>query len=165
MTEQVRFEAMDDRFVPDIADIYNYYIRNSTATFHTGELGIEDIKGIIYTGDPRFPSYAMLEGDTVVGYGILTHFKKREAYDGTAEVTVYLKPGCEGRGLGTRALEHLEKTARTKDFHVLLAVICGENGQSIGLFRKFGYTECACYREVGRKFGRLLDVVCYQKIL
>lgn len=163
--KQVRFEAMEDRYVPEIANIYNYYILNSTATFHMKELGAEEIKGIVYTGDSRFPSYAILEGDTVVGYGILTPYKKREAYDGTAEVTVYLKPGCEGRGLGTQTLAYLEGIAREKDFHALLAVICGENVQSIGLFKKHGYTECANFREVGRKFGRLLDVVCYQKIL
>lgn len=161
----ISFEKMKDEYIPDIRDIYNYYIVNSTATFHTKELSAEGIRGIVYTGDPRFPSFALLDGESVCGYCILTQFKKREAYDSTAEVTVYLKPGYTGRGLGKRAICYLEDVARKNGFHVLLSVICGENVQSTGLFNKLGYSQCAHYREIGMKFGRLLDVICYQKII
>lgn len=161
----VRFEETRDDHIPEITDIYNHYILNSTATFHTKKLSPEEIRGIVFTGDPRFPSFAMMDGDSVCGYCLLSPFKKREAYDGTAEVTVYLRPGYIGKGLGKRAVLFLEDVARKKGFHVLLAVICGENTQSMELFGKMSYTQCAHYREVGRKFGRLLDVVSYQKII
>ncbi len=161
----ISFKEMRDEYIPGITDIYNYYILNSTATFHMKELASEEIKGIVYTGDPRFASFAILDGESVCGYCILSPFKKREAYDGTAEVTVYLKPGYTGKGLGKLAISFLEDAARKNDFHVLLAVICGENVQSIELFDKLGYSRCAHYTEVGRKFGRLLDVICYQKII
>jgi L-amino acid N-acyltransferase YncA len=49
--------------------------------------------------------------------------------------------------------------------HVLMATICGENDKSIRLFEKNGYFKCAHYKEVEEKFGELLDVVAYQKIL
>ncbi len=48
---------------------------------------------------------------------------------------------------------------------MLVATICGENAASIGVFAKNGYEKCAHYKEVGQKFGQLLDVVAYQKIL
>jgi phosphinothricin acetyltransferase len=80
-------------------------------------------------------------------------------------VTIYLKPEYTGKGVGSRALEFLEKVAVEKKFHVLLAIICGENEQSINLFMRRGFEKCGHYREVGRKFGRLLDVVSYQKII
>lgn len=163
--DKIIFDAVRDDYIPEITGIYNHYILNSTATFHTKELAPEDMRGIVYTGDPRFVSHVLLDGESVCGYCILTPFKKREAYDGTAEVTVYLKPGYTGRGLGKAAVRFLEDAARKNGFHVLLAVICGENVQSLELFDKLGYSKCAHYKEVGRKFGRLLDVICYQKIL
>lgn len=161
----IRFEEMRVEFLPSVANIYNYYILNSTATFHSNELSLEDIKGIVFTGSPRFQSFAILDGERVCGYSILSPFKKREAYDATAEVTVYLEDGYTGKGVGSMAISHLEKVAAQNGFHVLLAVICGENDQSIRLFEKLGYEKCAHYKEVGIKFGRLLDVVCYQKII
>lgn len=163
--DKIRFEETRDEYIPQITEIYNHYILNSTATFHMEKMSPEDMRDIVYTGNPRFTSFALLDGETVCGYCILTPFKKREAYDGTAEVTVYLKPEYIGKGLGKRSIQFLEDIARERGFHVLLAVICGENVQSIELFGKMGYSQCAHYREVGKKFGRMLDVISYQKII
>lgn len=158
-------KPVEEALLPELTEIYNYYVLNTTVTFHAKALGIEEMRQILFDDDPRFPSYAIFDGDNLCGYCILAHFKKREAYDSTAEVTVYLKNGLERRGIGTFAVTRLEEIAIQKGFHALLAVICAENTGSAGLFSGLGYEKCAYYREVGIKFGRLLDVVCYQKIL
>ncbi|HEX3006597.1 MAG TPA: GNAT family N-acetyltransferase, partial [Bacteroidales bacterium] len=101
----------------------------------------------------------------VVGYVILGYYKPRQAYDFTSEVTIYLHPEQTGKGIGNQAMEFIEKIARERKFHALLGVICSENEASIRLFKKFGYWECANFKEVGLKYGRLLDVVVYEKIL
>jgi phosphinothricin acetyltransferase len=67
--------------------------------------------------------------------------------------------------LGGSIVAFLEKTAVSRQIGVILASISGENTASIRLFEKMGYEKCAHYKEVGEKFGRLLDVVDYQKIL
>lgn len=156
---------MGDSRLQEAVSVYNYYIRNTTATFHINEITPEDMRDILYSGDPRFPAYAIMEGDKFCGYCLLARFKKREAYDGTAEITIYLKPGCQGRGIGSRAAADLEEIARGIGFHTLLAVISGENNASIGLFSRMGYNKCAHLKEVGLKFGRKLDIVYYQKLL
>lgn len=154
-----------EEFLPELTAIYNYYVLNTTVTFHAKEISISGMREILFDEDPRFSSYTIFEGDELCGYCILSHFKKREAYDSTAEVTVYLKTGYERRGIGTFAVRRLEEAAAQNGFHSLLAVICEENKGSIGLFSSLGYEKCAHYREVGTKFGRFLDVVCLQKIL
>ena len=63
------------------------------------------------------------------------------------------------------AIRYIEEFAKKQKLHVLVATICGENEASIHLFAKNGYVKCAHYKEVGQKFGQLLDVVAYQKIL
>jgi phosphinothricin acetyltransferase len=158
-------KPVDEAMVPEITEIYNYYVLNTTVTFHAKELDLEGMRNILFNEDPRFPSYAIYDGNELCGYCILACYKKREAYDSTAEVTVYLKNGLERRGIGTFALKKMEELAIQLGFHTLLAVICEENTGSIKLFTSLGYEKCAHYREVGIKFGRLLDVVCYQKIL
>ena len=162
---ELKLEPVDETLLPELTSIYNYYVKNTTVTFHSGELDAEEMRKILFDDDPRFPSYAIFNGDELCGYCILAHFKKREAYDNTAEVTVYLKNGLERRGIGTFAVKRLEEIAAQNGFHALLAVICAENEGSAGLFASLGYEKCAFYREVGIKFGRLLDVVCYEKII
>jgi phosphinothricin acetyltransferase len=99
------------------------------------------------------------------GYVILTQYKVREAYKRTAEVTIYLKSDCIGKGLGSQAIEYIENYSKSLNLHVLIATICGENSKSINLFAHSNYVKCAHFKEVGTKFNQVLDIVSYQKIL
>ncbi len=162
---QCQFNELTEAHLPEVLAIYNDYVVKSTATFHLEPIAAEEMRSIVFFDKPRYRSYVITENNTICGYCILTNFKKREAYDISAEVTVYLRPESTGRGYGSAALQHLEQLARQHDIHSLIAIICGENEASRRLFAKNGYSQCACYKEVGKKFGRLLDVVCFQKVL
>ena len=57
------------------------------------------------------------------------------------------------------------KIAVDKDIKVLIGVITATNSASIALCEDMDYEKCAHYKQVGEKFGQILDVVAYQKIL
>jgi L-amino acid N-acyltransferase YncA len=162
---QYRLEELREEQLPGIMEIYNYYVLNTTATFHAHPLTIDEMKELVFFVSPKYKTFAIMNDHNLCGYVILTQHKKREAYDGTAEVTVYLKPDCIGKGLGSLAVKHIEEIAKQRNIHVLVATICGENDKSIKLFEKNGYFKCAHYKEVGKKFEQLLDVVAYQRII
>jgi phosphinothricin acetyltransferase len=162
---QVGFLEITEAYLSQVLDIYNHYIQNSTATFHIQPLTWEEMRRIVFFTDPRLKTYIALDREKLAGYCILGRYKEREAYAITAEVTIYLHPKYTGRGIGSQALKFIERLARQNQFHSLLSGICGENSASIKLFEKNGYTRCAHYKEVGEKFGRLLDLVYYQKLL
>jgi phosphinothricin acetyltransferase len=151
--------------LPDVMEIYNHYVLNTNVTFHAHRMGPEEMKTIVFFDNPKYQTFVILQESHVCGYVLLTQHKKREAYDGTAEVTVYLSPDSIGKGLGSLAVQHIETVAKDSGFHVLVATICGENEKSIRLFERNGFFKCAHYKEVGQKFGQLLDVVAYQKII
>mgnify|MGYP005848588807 CR=1 FL=1 len=158
--------TMEERHLPAVLDIYNYYVMNTTATFHAQPLSLDEMRQVVFFDDPRYQSYVIQDtAGKLCGYAILMQYKKRQAYDRTAEVSVYLTPDCPGRGLGSMALQHIEQTAWQRDIHVLLGVVCGENQPSRDLFIRNGYQQCAHLREVGTKFDRILDIIFYQKIL
>ncbi len=162
---EIHFEEMKDEYIDDALDIYNHYIINTNVTFHTHSLSKEQMYELVFFNSHKYMAYVILSDGTICGYVILGPYKKREAYAGTAEVTIYLKPEYSGKGIGSKALKFIEDFAKSHDIHVLIAVICGENAKSINLFAKNGYCQCAHFREVGRKFNKWLDVVAYQKIL
>jgi len=148
-----------------VKEIYDYYILNSTATYHLEPLSETELKRFIPINHPRFVSFMIECDQKVCGYCYLGPYKPRQAYDRTAEVTVYLNPEATNRGIGWKVMEELEKRAVKNGFRVLLGIISADNLGSVRLMEKLGYTQCAYFKQVGEKFGRILDVVGYQKIL
>lgn len=148
-----------------VKEVYDYYILNSTATFHTDLISIEELKSVILIAHPKYKSFLIdYEGKTC-GYCYISQYKKRQAYDRTAEITIYLKPEYSGKGIGKETLKLIETVAKNSQVNVLIGIITGENQASIELFEKCGYEKCAHFKKVGEKFNRLLDVVAYQKII
>jgi L-amino acid N-acyltransferase YncA len=146
-----------------ILAIYNHYILNSTATFHSEKLSRHDLEEFLFVAHPKYPSFLIKDHDEMIGYCFLTRYKKRQAYDRSAELSIYLKPEFTGTGIGLVALNHLEAAAKSSGIHVLVGTICGENHASIRLMEKAGFSRCAHLKHIGEKFGKILDVVIYQK--
>lgn len=161
----MEFKRVKEQDIDEIREIYSYYIKHSTATYQMGDISREEMRRLLIFDNPLYESYAIWDGKLICGYVILTQFKVREAFDQTAEVTIYLRHGYEGKGIGDKAIKFIEERAKTKPLHMLVALICHENIGSFRLFEKNGYEKCAHYKEVGFKFGRWLDLVCYQKAI
>ena len=159
----VQFQELKEQHLPQIKSIYNWYVYNSTATFHTQPVDLDELKSFIYIGHPTYKSFIILLGSEMAGYCYLTRHKPRQAYDRTAEVTIYLKPEFQKKGIGRLALTHLENQARTVGLKNIIGGISGDNLGSIALFEKAGFKKCAHYKNVGEKFDKILDVVAYQK--
>lgn len=160
---EIRFIKTKEEDLQKCKEIYTYYIENSTATFHIGDISDEDMHDILFCGVDGYESYVVHQEEEVIGYVLLAPFKKREAYRRTAEVTIYLKDNVTSKGLGTKSLEFIEEVAKKNNFKSLLSVVCGENIASIKLFEKNGYIKCGHMKNVGEKFGRVLDIVTLQK--
>lgn len=161
----IEFEEMREEHLDDVLGIYNYYVMNSTATFHMHELSKDEMRALVFFKEPKYTAFVIKHGREISGYAILAQHKAREAYSATADITIYLKPGETGKGIGSKAVGFIEELAKERGFHALIAGICAENERSIALFEKCGFVKCAHYREVGKKFGRLLDVAAYEKII
>lgn len=146
-----------------VKNIYDWYIHNSTATFHTEPITVAQLSEFIFVGHELYPAYLIFAGGNVAGYCYLTAYRNRQAYLRTAEITVYLKKDFTGKGVGEKALVHLEQQARVKGLKNLIATIAGGNHASIKLFEKVGYCQCAHFKNIGEKFGQVLDVVMFQK--
>ncbi|MCK9423204.1 MAG: N-acetyltransferase family protein [Bacteroidales bacterium] len=148
-----------------IKEIYDYYIVNSTATYYTERISVDELKEFILTGHKKYKSFLIKVNNHLCGFCYLSQYKKRQAYDRTAEVSLYLKPEFTGQGIGKDILNYLEKVARKNGISVLIGIISGDNDRSIKLFERCGYEKCAHYKQVGEKFNKILDVVAYQKII
>ena len=148
-----------------ITDIYNEYILHSVATFETAALTVQEMRELIEGISARFP-YLVFEAEGhVAGYAYAHLWHERAAYRQTWETTVYVAAGQAGKGIGTRLMQQLITACREDGCHALIACITHENTESCRLHRKLGFRQAALYTEVGRKFGRWLDVSDWELLL
>lgn len=163
--QDIVFEELKKEEIEEILHIYNYYVLNSSATFHKHIVDLEEMKSIVFFKGPVYKTFAIKNKGNICGYVLITTFYKREGFNGTAEVSIYLDHRYKGKGIGRLALDFIEEYAKSFGLHSLVAIICSENTESIRLFETEGYNICGHYKEAGTKFGRKLDVLVFQKIL
>ncbi len=148
-----------------ITEIYNDAIAKLTATFDTEPKTLEQQEAWFAGHDARHPVIVAEEDGAVAAWASLSTWSDRCAYSDTAEISIYVREDRRGNGLGQRLLEDLIRRARVAGLHTLLARIAGDNDSSARFFESHGFALVGTMREVGRKFGRLLDVHLMQMIL
>jgi len=150
-----------------VLDLYNFYILNTNVLADHEPITLEELQARLAYQTKRYKTFLVCHEteQNVVGFCFLTQFRKKPAYDSTAEVGIYLKPEHTGKKLGPAMIRFLEEYAKQNHIEVIIASISGENSPSIKLFEKMGYEQCAHYKQVARKFDRYIDVISYEKIL
>lgn len=149
-----------------ILEIYNHHVLTSTATFDLVPRTLEEQQGwLTERSGAHAVIVAEMDDGTVAGWGSLSAYRERAGYATTVEDSVYVAESHMRRGVGRSLLEELVDRARSHGFHALMAKVVGGHDASIELHRRCGFEVVGTEREVGRKFGRWLDVVLMELLL
>jgi L-amino acid N-acyltransferase YncA len=148
-----------------IRAIYNVEVLESTVTFDLVPRSHDDQRAWLAAHSGAHPAVVAVDGEDVVGFGSLSPYKDRPAYSTSVEDSVYVHRDRRGQGVGKLLLGELLSLATTHGFHSVIARIVGDHEASIALHQRCGFTLVGVEKEVGRKFGRWLDVVELQRLL
>jgi len=149
-----------------ILDIINHNILHSTALYDYNIRTFEQQKNILEDKvSKQFPVIVAELDGKVVGFGMYSEFRFREAYKFTVEHSVYVNEAFHGKGIGKLLLQELIALARKQKLHTMIAVIDSENQSSVEFHEKFGFKTAGIIKESGYKFERWLDSVFMQLIL
>lgn len=159
----LRDAAIED--IESIAKIYNHYVLHGTATFDTEPKSVADRVAWLDSHGPRHPVLVALLDEEVVGWGSLSPWHPRPAYNDSVEVSTYIDPKHVGNGIGSLLMEALVARASDIGHHAVISQIVAGNEASLALGQRFGFTEVGRLPEVGRKFGQLLDVVLMIRLI
>jgi phosphinothricin acetyltransferase len=163
--EQLRIRPAVSDDAPAITEIYNDAVLNTTATFDIEPKTTAERRAWLESHDQRHPVMVLeIEGE-VVGWAALSPWSDRDAYEHTAEGSLYIHPDYRDRGCGRQLNAAITDLARHLGFHTLIAQVAGGSDASIHLCESFGYQHIGTMRQVGRKFGRFLDVHLFQLML
>jgi L-amino acid N-acyltransferase YncA len=147
-----------------IAEIYNYYIKNTHHTFETEPLTGEEMRERIAEISEKYPFLVAEEDSEILGYTYATQFRLRQAYAYSAEVSIYVKNEAKQKGIGTRLYMQMFEALAETDVHAIVAGISLPNDASVLFHERLGFTKVAHFREVGYKLGRWIDVGYWEKI-
>jgi len=163
---RVLVRSASDADLPAILAIYNDAVLRTTAIWMDAAVDLAERRA--WYDARRARSYPVLVAETdgtTVGYGSFGDFRPFEGYRFTVEHSVYVAEQARGKGIGAALLQTLIEEARKLGKHVMVGGIAADNTASLALHTRLGFRETARMPEVGRKFGRYLDLVFMQKTL
>jgi L-amino acid N-acyltransferase YncA len=158
----------EPRDIPDMREIYNHYVANTTVTFDEDALTLAEMrKKYKIVADLKYPwLVAVSPRGVVLGYAYVTPYRSKAAYRFTVENSIYLGPASTGKGLGAALMKELLVRAEAAGVKEIVAVIADRGAEaSIALHERFGFKEIGRMGRVGFKFGRWLGTVLMQKSL
>ena len=88
---------------------------------------------------------------------------ERAAYAWCAEVSIYIAPEAQGKGIGKKLYAAVEEILWLQGYRIIYALITSENEGSLRFHEKVGYSYCAQFPDCGIKFGKSLGVIWMEK--
>ena len=167
---KIRYAVPED--AGSLLEIYAYYVENTAISFECSVPSLEEFRDRIEGILEKYP-YLVLEEDGIIqGYTYAGAFKKREAYDCSCEVSIYLRKDARGKGYGRLLYQALEKELKSMGILNLYACIGDPIVEDQYLTRNseqfhshLGYTRVGVFHRCGHKFGRWYNMIWMEKII
>ncbi len=157
---QIRLAVESD--LPAIIEIYNAAIPTRLATADLDPISVESRRAWFRSHGDRYPVWVMTIGDRdiqsdrneqIIGWLSLQMFYGRPAYHKTAEVSIYVDPHYQGKGLGKKLLSHAIASCSKLDISKLVGFIFAHNTASLRLFENLGFEQWGFLPEIAELDG------------
>jgi L-amino acid N-acyltransferase len=178
MTIRLRPVELSD--AQGIRNIYNAEVLDSTVTMdlvprtlaeqqqwieaHQGAHGalvaVETLHGFTTSGTIG----GVTGNEVILGFASISPYRSRPGYSTTVENSIYVHREHQSRGIGRNLLDEVLHLAEESGFHSCMARILAGHEASIRLHASRGFDLVGVEREVGRKFGRWIDITLMQKL-
>jgi phosphinothricin acetyltransferase len=162
----IQITDLDESDLPLILDIYNDVILTSTAIYTERPVDLHNRRQWWRARTAQgFPVLVARRDGEVLGFASFGEFRSFPCYAATVEHSVHVHAQHRGKGIGTLLVLALLARAKSLGKHVIVGGIDADNSSSLRLHRKLGFVDAGHFHEVGRKFGRWLDLIFLQRLL
>ena len=161
MTEdlQVTIRPASGEDAQSIRDIYAPFVTHSVVSFEEEPPSVDEMARRVADSHVWL---AAEDASGLCGYAYAARFHPRPAYRWSTEISVYLAPNTQGRGVGRRLLGDLLERLVASGFVNAFAGTTLPNRASVALFESFGFEKIAHQRNAGYKLGAWHDVGWWQ---
>lgn len=154
--------------LPQVVEIYNYYVQNTVITFDLDKQKLGDwVEKFRWLQGLQLPFLvAVSPSGTLLGFAYVAPWRQKAAYKRTVEDTIYLRPAATGKRIGSQLMSRLIDDSKAAGVKEIVAVISDKGAEaSIAMHESFGFKHQGHLGKVGFKFGRWLGTVLLQKSL
>ena len=137
------------------------------------EAGISTGNATFRAAAPQWPEWdqshikhcrlVAVENGNVSGWAALTAVSGRSVYAGVAEVSIYVAPEAQGKGIGRQLLEELVKESEQNNFWTLQALIFPENTGSLRIHEYCGFRVIGRREKIGKMNDRGRDTLLLER--
>ena len=149
----------------DIQAIYAPFVQETSVSFETVPPSVETMAARISSNLARHGYFVAQSDAGILGFAYASPYRPRPAYDRTAEVSVYLAPQAQGRGLAQALYRALFAHLAARGFHTAVAIVTLPNPKSAQLHERCGFAHVGSLQDVGRKFGQWHGTAIYQRMI
>lgn len=160
MKPTIRLVTPDDAAA--LRDIYAQYI-DTPITFELKLPDLAEYARRVEETRAEFPYLISEYKGRILGYAYAHRIREREAYQWSAELSIYLDREATARGLGSPLYETLIRLLKLQNIRNVYGGITQGNKQSTRFHEKLGFTPMGTYRNIGYKNGQWLDVLWYER--
>jgi phosphinothricin acetyltransferase len=149
--------------MPQVRDIYNFFIQNTVITFDDKPLDLgywQDIHQLLTKNS--LPFIVLARGEQVLGFAYVAPWRQKTSYLKIVENSIYLAAAATGKKLGSRLFAELIERCRQSGIKEIIAVIADRGAHaSIALHKKHGFLEQGHLADVAVRFGRPIGSYLY----
>jgi phosphinothricin acetyltransferase len=161
----VDVRAVRDEDAEAVARIYAPHVETTADSFEEVAPDAAEMRRRFASITAAYPwLVATLDGE-VVGYAYGSMHRSRPAYRYSVEVSVYVAPPAQRRGIARLLYAALFRDLAAWGYHRAFAGITAGNEGSIAFHRRAGFTPVGVFHEIGYKFGRWHDTSWWERDL
>jgi L-amino acid N-acyltransferase YncA len=160
VTQQYRIDYAVKEDLPAIVDIYNSTISGRKVTADLEPVTVESrIEWFEEHSNDFRPLWVMRSDDGMVAWMSFQSFYGRPAYNGTAEISIYVNEKYRGIGAGSILIQKAIEECPRLHVSNLVGFVFGHNEPSLKLLKKFGFDQWGLLPGVAELDGIKRDLV------
>ncbi len=157
--KDLRIREMSPADWPQVKRIYSEGIATGQATFETNAPEWEEWN----RSHLKHCRFIAETDNMVVGWAALSSISDRCAYQGVAEISIYVAGSARGGGVGKALMKHIVDQSEKNGIWTLQAGIFPENDASVKLHENYGFRIVGTRARLGKLNGQWRDVLFLER--
>jgi L-amino acid N-acyltransferase YncA len=135
----IRLAMLDD--APVILDIFQQCDLFASTGYRQDNINLIDVMDWLESVTDKHPLLVLEEQGLVIAWCSVEAFYGLPAFDTACEISFYVLPNWQGKGIATQLFRHLETHRTELGFTHLIAYVYSSNFNSQGFFKRQGFDE------------------------